>query len=422
MRCSPTLSQTIAELKHLGVDAIHIYMHWADVAPEPTSSRKPVFDATDPAAYPETGWAPYDALVRDAKTAGIALMFDLVPPPPDWAEGKGAPKPSIQPEWRPSASEFEQFVKAVGTRYSGHYIAPARRARCLASASGRSGTSPTSESSSRPEVENHTQIEVSGELYRGIVNAAWGGLHATGHGSDTILIGELAPAGATFTGAPGLFGNMPPLRFLRALYCVDSSYRPLTGVAAQERGCPATAAASKGFAAANPGLFHASGLADHPYPQGLPPNEVTPNEPDYAELAAIGKLERVLDTLQRVYGSSSQLPIWSTEFGYQTKPPDPEPLTVSPEQAADYLNWSEYITWKDPRIRSYDQYLLIDNPTGHFATGLEFPNGTPKPTYAAFRMPLYLPVTQASSGHTLEIWGCVARPTTPSSRPTVPSA
>jgi hypothetical protein len=239
------------------------------------------------------------------------------------------------------------------------------------------------------------------------VNAAWNGLHTTGHGHDTILIGELAPAGATFAGAPGLFGNMAGLRFLRALYCVDSSYRRLSGVAAQQRGCPTTPAASNGFAAANPGLFHASGFADHPYPQGLPPNQVTPNEPDYAELAAIGKLEDVLDMLQRVYGSSTHFPIWSTEFGYQTKPPDPEPLTVSPEQAAYYLNWSEYITWKDPRILSYDQYLLTDNPTGHFATGLKFPNGAPKPTYAAFRMPLYLPVTQTSSGHALEIWGCV---------------
>ncbi len=80
---------------------------------------------------------------------------------------------------------------------------------------------------------------------------------------------------------------------------------------------------------------------------------------------------------------------------------------MSPDKAAYYLNWSEYITWKDPRIRSYDQYLLVDNPTGHFATGLEFPNGTPKPGYAAFRMPLYLPVTATATGHPLEVWGGV---------------
>ncbi len=316
-------SQTIAQLKQLGVDTVHIYMHWADIAPNPSSFTKPAFDATDPAAYPAAGWAPYDTVVRDLKAAGLGVIFDLVPPPPLWAAGKGAPDPSTHPYWRPSTSEFEQFVRAVGTRYSGHYVAPGSSTPLPRVSSWSVWNEPNLGIELAPEVDNHTQIEVSGELYRGIVNAAWDGLHATGHGHDSILIGELAPAGATFAGAPGLFGNMAPLRFLRALYCVDSSYRPLTGVAAQARGCPTTAAASKGFVAANPGLFHASGFADHPYPQGLPPNEVTPNEPDYAELAAIGKLERVLDTLQHVYGSSTRFPIWSTEFGYQTTPPTP---------------------------------------------------------------------------------------------------
>ena len=37
---------------------------------------------------------------------------------------------------------------------------------------------------------------------------------------------------------------------------------------------------------------------------------------------------------------------------------------VSPALAASYLNWAEYLTWRDPRIRSYDQYLLIDPPRG----------------------------------------------------------
>ena len=55
-------------------------------------------------------------------------------------------------------------------------------------------------------------------LYRGLVDAAWSAFAATGHGHDTILIGELAPAGDSH-GVVN-FNNMPPLRFLRALYCV----------------------------------------------------------------------------------------------------------------------------------------------------------------------------------------------------------
>jgi hypothetical protein len=395
------------ELQRLGVDTIHVYLHWADIAPDITSFTKPAFDATNPTAYSAAKWAIFDRIVRDTRVRGMGVMLDLVPPPPNWAEGHGAPHPTRSPEWRPSASEFQQFVQAVGARYSGHYVPQGASTPLPRVHLWSIWNEPNLGIDLAPEVRNHTQIEVAPMLYRGIVNAAWDGLHATGHGGDTILIGEIAPAGATFRGAPGLFGNMPPLRFLRVLYCVDSSYRPLRGLAAQQRGCPTTSAGTKAFTAQNPGLFHASGFADHPYPQGLPPNEVTPNEPDYAELAEIPKLERVLDTLQQVYGSDTRFPIWSTEYGYQTTPPDWEAGTVTPQQAALYLNWSEYITWLNPRIVSYDQYLMFDPPQGNFATGLRFYNGRPKPGYAAFRMPIFLPVTSTGHGHALEVWGCV---------------
>ncbi len=398
---------TIAELKHLGVDTVHVYMHWADIAPDPTSVSRPSFDATDPDAYPAAGWAPYDAIVRETKAEGMAVMLDLIPPPPRWASGKGAPHPATQPEWRPSASEYEQFVHAVGTRYSGHYVPPGSSSPLPRVDSWAIWNEPNLGVYLAPEVKHHTQIEVAPMLYRGIVNAAWSALHATGHGGDTILIGELGPAGATFANAPGLFGAMAPLRFLRALYCVDSSYRPLPGAAAQQRGCPTTAAGSKAFAAKNPGLFRASGFAIHPYSFGPPPNEGIPDEPDYADLAEIPKLERTLDTLQRVYGSDTRFPIWSTEYGYQTNPPDDQPGTIPLAKASLYLNWSEYITWLNPRIRSYDQFLMLDSITGAFATGLRFADGKPKPTYAAFRMPLFLPVQSTRTGHPLEVWGCV---------------
>ena len=119
------------------------------------------------------------------------------------------------------------------------------------------------------------------------------------------------------------------------------------------------------------------------------------------------KLEHALDTLQNVYGSDTRFPIYSTEYGYQTSPPGPPSGTVSPATAAYYLNWAEYLTWLDPRLRSYDQFLMTDGPGGYFTTGLKFPDGKPKPTYAAFRMPLYLPVRATAKGHPLVVWGDV---------------
>ena len=395
-------------LKALGINRVHVYMHWADIAPDPASKTEPAFDATDPGAYPPGGWAPYDALDRNLAARHLGSDLDLVPPPPRWAEGKGAPDPKTQPEWNPSAAEFGQFVHAVGVRYSGHYTPPGASTPLPRVAFWSIWNEPNIGIQLAPEAIDNHQVEVSPRYYRAIVDAAWQAFGATGHGHDTILIGEMAPAGGTQPGAePGNFNSMPPLRYLRALYCVDAAYQPLRGSAATLRGCPATAAGSASFAAANPGLFHASGFADHPYPQGLPPNEATPNEPDFAELAAIGKLQQVLDRMQRLYGSSTQFPIWSTEFGYQTAPPDPEAGTVTPAKAAYYLNWAEYLTWLDPRLRSFDQYLLNDPPNGYFAFGLLTAAGAPKPGYYAFQLPLFLPVTATAARHPLDVWGCV---------------
>ncbi len=393
------------ELRRLGVDRIHVYLHWADIAPDPTSRRRPAFDGTDPAAYPPANWAVYDTIIRNAQARGLGVDLALIPPPPAWAAGKGAPDPATQPEWRPSAAMFGEFVQAVALRYSGHYRAPGGSRPLPRVDFWSIWNEPNLGTQLAPEVKPHTQIEESPARYRGLVDAAWRSFGATGHGHDTILIGEIAPAGVK--SGVGLFNNMPPLRFLRAMYCVGADDKPLRGAAARARSCPATAAGTARFAGAHPGLFKASGFADHPYPQGLPPNKPTPDEPDYAELAAIGKLEGTLDRLQRAYGSPTRFPIWSTEYGYQTTPPDTEAGTVSPTQAAGYLNWSEYLTWLDPRLRSYDQYQLSDGIAGAFATGLRFADGKPKPGYGAFRLPLYLPVTTTTRKHPLVVWGCV---------------
>jgi hypothetical protein len=398
-------SGTLSTLHKLGVDTVHVYMHWSDIAPDPTSPTRPSFDATDPAAYADTGWAPYDAIVRGAAARHMEVDLDLIPPPPRWASGKGAPDPATQPEWKPSAVEYGQFVQAVAKRYGGHFIPPGGTRPLPRVDFWSIWNEPNLGTQLAPEVKPHTQIEVAPALYRGIVDAAWKAFAATGHGHDTILIGEIAPAGVK--SGVGLFNNMPALRFLRALYCVGSDYRPLRGAAASERDCPTTQAGTARFAAAHPGLFHASGLADHPYSQGLPPNAVTPGEPDFAELAAIPKLERALDGMQRLYGSSTKFPIWSTEFGYQTTPPDTESGTVSQTKAAYYMNWAEYISWEDPRIRSYDQYLLRDPPSGSFATGLLTASGKRKPGYGAFQMPLFLPVAATAHGQPLVVWGAV---------------
>ena len=182
-------------------------------------------------------------------------------------ERPGAPGNRFQ-SWKPSAAEFGQFVHAVGTRYSGHYT-PAGASTPLPRISFWSiWNEPNYGVDLSPQAIDQSRVEVSPRLYRGLVDAAWSAFAATGHRGDTILIGETAPRGITTGNSPGNFSGMVPLRFIRALYCVDTSFTPLSGTAASERGCPPDGAGSRHFAAEHPGLFQASGFADHPYPQG----------------------------------------------------------------------------------------------------------------------------------------------------------
>jgi hypothetical protein len=427
---------TLERLHILGANVVRVAMRWQLIAPSPNSRRAPRgFDASDPAAYPASTWRLWDEIVTDARQDGITVDLDVMGGAPRWALGPGRPAGNSNPNWEPSATAFGAFVRAAGTRYSGSYDPSL-------------GTSVPGDPNDLPRVSfwsiwnepdygpslapqgvpGELTVENSPRMYRNLLDAAWSSLQATGHATstDTIVFGELAPRGQKFW---GVFSGMTPLAFLRALYCVNSSFRELRGSAARIRGCPVTAAGSRRFRSQNPALFQASGISDHAYMRWYQPNAELDPDPtngsptrDYTSLGVIGNLTRALDSLQRVYGSHTRFPIFDTEFGYITSPPkrspDPDASTkviyLPPATAAVYMNWAEYISWRNPRLQSFAQYLLFDplrptrsNDWGGFASGLLTWNGAQKTTYYAWRLPLYLPVTGARPGRSLEVWGCV---------------
>ena len=129
-------------------------------------------------------------------------------------------------------------------------------------------------SSSRPQAIDNSTVEVSPLLYRELLDAAWPALQATGHAGDTILIGEVAPRGQTTGDQPGNFSGMVPLRFIRALYCVDGSLHPLHGDRRDAARLPDDRGRLEGVPErATRGCSTPTGFAVHPYPQG----QVTPN-------------------------------------------------------------------------------------------------------------------------------------------------
>jgi hypothetical protein len=271
-----------------------------------------------------------------------------------------------------------------------------------------------------------TLVERAPTIYRQLVDAAYAALVATGHQGDTILVGETAPKGlntkglapcSAARGASVCTGSIKPLRFIRRLYCLDDGYRPLRGAAASARGCPADAAGTARFPSDHPGLFAASGWAHHPYELIFAPNR-PPADPDFVTIASLGRLTSALERILAAYGRNRPggMPLYLTEFGYQSKPPSP--IGVSLARQAAYLNLSEFIAYTNPHVRTLSQFLLRDDSTlaggtalarvgASFQTGLEFHGGQRKPAYAAYRLPIYLPSGHVRRGHRLRVWGFV---------------
>jgi hypothetical protein len=425
---TPIVVRTLDQLRALGVSQLRVTVLWRVAAPAPDSTSRPAgFVATDPAAYPPAAFALFDRVLELARARGMDVNFNVTAAGPRWAMGGRSPKAHYTNVYAPSAAEFRQFAVALGRRYDGKYVPPAAQQGVLRQL-GVPAAGPLPRVSywsvwnepNQPgwlspqwRASGGGRVMVSPVLYRQYVDAAWGALKDTGHtpSSDTILVGELAPEGG---GPVSLEQPIPPMSFLRALYCVDQSNHPLSGSAATALGCPAGGQA-KSFASAHPGLFDATGFAHHPYSFFLAPNVGYP-EQDFVPLVNLARLERGLDAIFQTYGVGRHIPLYLTEYGYETNPPNPY-RGVSLQKQAMYIDEAQYMAWQDPRVRAMTQFLLVDSlpdpkfPVGSigywstFQTGLVFANGARKPSFNAYRLPIWIPAPTIAGGKAVLVWG-----------------
>jgi hypothetical protein len=429
-------SQALDEIKTLGAQVVKATVNWRTIAP--TGSHKPAgFVGDDPAQYNPANWAPYDSLVRGAAARGLRVMFLVGGRAPDWAVSSSkAPAGSFQP----SAVEFGRFVQALGTRYSGAYNPAAVPGG--APPPGPSGAPPcqtptppgdpcptpipASVHRTRPEPTAWTaddtgvlprvdiwsvwnepnlsgwlqpqytrkRVPVSPQIYRGLFLAAYDAFVASGHGKDEILMGDLLPFARSGKTYPA---RVSPIKFLRELACVDSHYRAYRGGAAASRGCT------------NFQPLPGTGIAYHPYTLAEGPDALTPLADD-ATINDFTRLDRALRKLSRRFVDHT-MPIWITEFGFQTDPPDPfaSPVALVPR----FMSESEWLAYHDQRVKSYAQYPLSDDSTAGrglsrfhgFQSGIDSSSNRPKKfVYQAFQTPLFVRLISSSS---VEVFGGV---------------
>jgi hypothetical protein len=413
----------LPQARALGAGTLRVFLSWYSMAPRAGSTHRPTFNAAAPGAYSQAKWEQYDNLVRAAAAEGVQIDLEVTGGAPRWAEGPGAPKVYRQTPafaWRPSAAAYGQFVRAVTERYDGHFTPAGQTTPLPAVHFWSFWNEPNFGQDLGPQAVNGSTKPVSPKSYRAMLDAGWTALHRSQpHAHNTTLIGEIAATGYALHDPgdpgklPGTSAQMRALVFVRALYCVDGRYRPLQGATARRFGCPATAAGSRSFRAHNPALFTATGFADHPYASKRAPNANPAKiNPDFATFPVLKRVAAALDRITHAYGSGKHFPIYNDEYGYITAPPQPHDLGYpAPAVAAGYLNQAEYLSYKNPRVASYAQYLLKDpmitkqHPTPGFASGLYTQSGVAKATMYAYRLPVWLPRRTVKAGRRTEIWG-----------------
>lgn len=359
-----TRPRALDQIASLGARSLRLILTWKDVAPSPTSRRRPKVDLTDPANY---AWGQYDALLAAAKARNWPVLLTVSGPVPKWATLRKRDYLTY-----PSAREFQSFMTAVGRHYGAQI------------STWSVWNEPNHPDFLLPQYDRRHR-PLSGRIYRRLFLAAWRALRATGNGRDTLLMGDTAPRG---TGRV-----VAPLAFLRQTLCLDARYR-------KARGCS---------------NLPADGYAHHSYSTRQGPFFVPPGRDDVT-MGVIGRLTRALDLAARAGAIQRNMGIYLDEFGVQSYPD--RLLGVPLSQQPEYYAISEKLAYDNPRVKLFSQYLLRDDPKNTkrhgggilaqsafpgFESGVELAGGRRKPFYDGYRLPLV--VTRVRRGVTF--WGKV---------------
>jgi hypothetical protein len=362
----------MAELRALGVDVVRTNVIYNKIYRTPRDRRKPSgFNPSDPGS-PKYDWTATDRLVDSARANGMMVMLTLTGPGPFFSSSSPRRCRRNPCSYRPKPSEFGAFAAAAAKRYRGkvEYYSIWNEPNI-----GQRWLTP------RHQRTRFGRVDVAGAIYRKLFQAGQRAVarHDPARGGR-VLFGETA-------------GVASPLPMLRAALCLDAGGRPFTGRLKALHGCSGRVRRLK-----------IGGFAVHPYNFGGygTPQSSTPRKTALPP-AYMPRLHRLIDGAARRGRIGRGKGIYITEFGFQTKPPDPFGVSLSAQ--AQYINESDRLFYGDRRVRTVAQYELTDVPQrDQFNTGLRFVFGEKKPSYNAYRLPIVVTRRSASS---VEVYGQV---------------
>jgi hypothetical protein len=357
-----TRDRWLARSQQEDAGILRLNVSWRAIA---TSKPKAPRSAADP-AY---AFGSLDAGILDAASRGFSVMLTVYNAP-KWAEGAHRPGNVDPGTWKPSPSAFGNFGHALASRYSGHF----------ANSSGV--TLPRVryfEAWNEPNLnlyltpQWHGKKPASPQIYRGLLNAFYSGVHSGQHGAK-VIAGATAPVG----GPPGDATSMGPVTFLQNLFCLGKRckhfHKPKLNVLS-----------------AHPITTAGGGRSGNPHEHAAFKRDLF-----LADFHRVGGILHAAERRHRVSGGGHH-PLWATEMWWATNPPSA--FGVSYAKQARWLPLALYLLWKqDARVAI--NFKIKD--TRGFGSGLFTTNGKAKPSARTFRFPF---VVHSAKKHSAAVWG-----------------
>lgn len=320
-RWSPNRAENLRQASVAGASVIHTTATWATIAP--TKPANPA-NGDDPAYK----LADLDELVFQSGIYGLRVMIDINGTP-KWANGGKAP--NVMPT---RLGDLTTFAKMLASRYNGRQ---------------GHGTVALWSVWNEPNLQLFLTPQFVGKKivgpsnYAKLFKAAYAGIKS-GNSLAKVAIGETSARGRD---------------------------KPLAGVSASI--APGTFA--KYLAKVHGLKFDA--WAHHPYPTApnLPPTQKV-RYPNVA-LLTLPTFEKNLKT----YFHRS-VPVWITEYGHETKPPDPHGVSYALQ--AKYAVQALTIARNDPNVQMFIWFVFHDSAGNPWQSGLYTSGGAQKPAYDPF--------------------------------------
>jgi hypothetical protein len=341
-RWSPNRADNLRQASVAGASVIHTTASWAGIAP--TKPANPA-NGDDPAYK----LADLDELVFQSGIYGLRVMIDINGTP-KWANGGKAP--NVMPK---RLSDLTTFAKMLSNRYNGRQghgtvalwsvwnepnlqlfltpqFSPSRTVTAVKTVKGK-----------RVKYKKTVFTIVGPANYAKLYKAAYAGIKS-GNSLAKVAIGETSARGRD---------------------------KPLGGVSASL--APGTFA--KYLAKVHGLKFDA--WAHHPYPTSpnLPPLQKVryPN----VTLSTLPTFEK---NLKKYFHRS--VPVWITEYGHETKPPDPHGVSYALQ--AKYAVQALTIAKNDPNVQMFIWFVFHDSSGNPWQSGLYTSGGAQKPAYDPF--------------------------------------